>query len=84
MSNVGTGKANSITIRPSDVYDLSILLVSELAFLHGQLKDADAPLQSRDLAFKVPSHVYQRAELLLRQLVELETRVSVNPDWLTR
>ncbi len=75
---------DSANIRASDVYDLTTLLVSELAYLQGQLKDI-VPANQRAYArgFKVPSHVYQRGEVLLSQLVELETRVSENPDWLT-
>jgi len=72
-------------IRISDVYDLATLLISELAYLHGQLKDTVPLIQpAYDFSVKVPSHVYQRGEVLLRQLAALETRVSVNPDWLTR
>lgn len=73
------------TISPSDVYDLSIILVSELAYLQGQIKETVAPVQQAGTrGFKVPSHVYQRGELLLRQLDELAARVEKNPDWLTQ
>jgi len=47
------------TIRPSDVYDLAILLVSELSYLHGQLKDTTSLTQSYARSLKVPAHVYQ-------------------------
>lgn len=72
-------------IRPSDVYDLTVLLVSELAYLRSKLQDAVPAIQeASDPRFKVPSDVYQQGQVLLRQLTELETRVRENPDWLTR
>ncbi len=85
IPNLKPNDDDSANIRASDVYDLTTLLVSELAYMQGQLKDA-VPANQRAYArgFKVPSHVYQRGEVLLSQLVELETRVSENPDWLTR
>ncbi len=72
------------TISASDVFDVSIILVSELAFLHGQLQHTDPPAMSMDPGYKVPAHVYQRTDLLLLQLTELEKLVNANPDWLTR
>ena len=85
IPNLKPNDDDSANIRASDVYDLTILLVSELAYLQGQLKDTvPANQQAYARGFKVPSHVYQRGKVLLSQLVELETRVSENPDWLTR
>ena len=85
IPNVKPNDDDSANIRASDVYDVTILLVSELAYLQGQLKDTvPANQQAYARGFKVPSHVYQRGKVLLSQLVELETRVSENPDWLTR
>ena len=66
----------------SEVYDIAILLVSELAYLHSQLDDADFPAQSYDPALKLPSHAYQQAGLLLLQLAELDRLVKENPDWI--
>jgi len=71
-------------INPGDVFGLSIILVSELAFLHAQMKDTAAPVQSDDPGIKVPAHVYQQAGLFLHQLLELETYVKANPNWLAR
>jgi len=46
------------------------------------MKDTTAPVQSYDPGIKVPAHVYQQAGLLFHQLLELETYVKANPDWL--
>jgi len=85
IPNLKLNDDDSANIRATDVYDLAILLVSELAYLQGQLKDTvTANQQTYARGFKVPSHVYQRGKVLLSQLVELESRVSENPGWLTR
>ncbi|MFQ5737704.1 MAG: hypothetical protein ACE5JX_01720 [Acidobacteriota bacterium] len=81
---MGADVGDSTVIRPTDVYDVSILLVAELAHLHEQLKDVAPPVQVEQTDPKVPAHVYQKAGLLLLQLNELETRVKVNPDWLSQ
>ena len=69
-------------IQPSDVYDLATLLVSDLTYLYGRLKDVppipSVPFPGR----KFPSHVYQQAGTLLDHLRALEQQVRANPDWL--
>lgn len=68
-------------IQPCDVYDLATLLISDLTYLYGKLKDAppipSVPFPGR----KFPSHVYQQAGVLLGQLHELEEQVRANPTW---
>jgi hypothetical protein len=71
-------------INASDVFDMTIVLVSQLGYLHGQLQHTDPPAMKFDSGYKVAAHVYQRGKLLLLQLTELETYVKVNPRWLTR
>lgn len=71
-------------INASDVFDMAIILVSELSYLHGQLRHTDPPAMKFDPGYKVAAHVYQRATLLLLQLTELEKNVKKNPRWLTR
>jgi len=71
-------------IRPSEVYDVATLLVSELAYIHSQLENADPPVQIQFPGLKLPSHVYQKARVLLLQLSELEERVAAHPNWHTR
>ncbi|MDH3772612.1 MAG: hypothetical protein OET79_16760, partial [Nitrospirota bacterium] len=69
------------TIQPSDVYDLATLLVSDLTYLYGRLKDVP-PLPSVPFpGRKFPSHVYQEAGVLLDHLRALEQQVRANPNW---
>jgi hypothetical protein len=72
---------DDLKIQPSDVYDLATLLVSDLTYLYGRLKDVppipSVPFPGR----KFPSHVYQQAGTLLDHLRALEQQVRANPDW---
>ena len=67
---------------PSDVYDIASLLVSELTYLHRQVANAPPPYKVYPPELKFPAHVYQRAGLLKRLLMELQTMVERNPMWL--
>jgi hypothetical protein len=69
---------------PSDVYDLATLLVSDLAYLHAQLKSADSPKPIPYQGRTFPSHVYQQATVLLHQLQTLKQLVATDPDWISR
>ena len=69
-------------VAPSDVYDVASLLVSELAHLHQLSATSKQPLQSYYPGRKTPSHVYQRAGILQRQLENLLKLVQKNPNWL--
>lgn len=69
--------------RPSDVYDIASLVVSELAYLHSRLEHAEPPREVYYVGRKFPSHVYQRAGVLDRQLETLEEQVAAHPDWLS-
>ena len=72
---------DDFTIQPSDVFDLATLLVSDLTFLYGTLKDVppipSVPFPGR----KFPSHVYQESGVLLDHLRALEQQVRANPNW---
>jgi len=71
---------DDFTIESSDVYDLATLLVSDLTYLYGRLKDVppipSVPYPGR----KFPSHVYQEAGVLLDHLRVLEQQVRANPN----
>ncbi len=82
VTNHDTEWAGQNEVSPSEVYNIAILLVSELAYLHAQLDYSDAPTPARDSGVKVPAHVYQQARILQLQLQELEKLVHKNPDWL--
>jgi len=72
---------HDFNILPSDVYDLATLLVSDLTYLYGKLKNV-APIPSVPFpGRKFPSHVYQQAGVLLVQLHALEEQVRANPTW---
>ena len=79
-----TSRARRADIRPSDVYDMATLLVSDLAYLHAHLKHVDPPAIVPYPGRKFPSHAYQQAGLLHVQLRELERQVSAQPAWLTQ
>lgn len=74
---------NNFSFHPSDVYDMATLLVSDLAFLHAKIRDLESLESTLYPGRKFPSHAYQQAGILLTQLVELETRVKGDPEWLT-
>jgi hypothetical protein len=69
-------------VTPGDVYDLATLIVSELAYLWSRLEDVSPPRPAYYPGRKFPSHVFQRAGQLERQLSELRARVEAEPDWL--
>ena len=70
-------------VRPGQVYDLTSLLVAELAYLHQLRGDLQPPRRVFQPGSKFPSHAYQRAGLLQRQLENLLQAVENQPDWLT-
>lgn len=76
--------SHSRQLEPSDVYDMATLLVSDLAYLHAQLKQIDVPRSIPYPGRMFPSHVYQQATVLLHQLKTLEQLVATDPEWLSR
>jgi hypothetical protein len=79
--NAARKAVHDFNILPSDVYDLATLLVSDLTYLYGKLKNA-APIPSVPFpGRKFPSHVYQQAGVLLVHLHALEEQVRANPTW---
>jgi hypothetical protein len=82
MLTLRSNEENLMQVTPSDVYDMATLLVSELAYLWAQLDDVAIPRPVYYPGRRFPSHVYQRAELLERQLSELAALVDSAPSWL--
>ena len=72
------------TVTPSDVYDIASLVVSELAYLYAQMDEAQPPYDVYNPGRKLPSHAYQRAGVLEKQLIDLQKRVNNNPNWLKK
>ena len=77
-------RAAAALAEPSDVYDIASLIVSELAYLHANLKDTKDPRPVFFVGRKFPSHVYQRAGILEEQLIELEAATQKSPNWLNQ
>lgn len=69
---------------PSDVHDLASLISGQLAYLHFRSGDPRTPPEALFPGRKVPSHVFQRAGLLERQLTTLLSQVELHPAWLGR
>ncbi len=72
------------SVAPSDVYDIASLLVSELTHLYQQSSTTRMPPRSFYPGRKTPSHVYQRAGILQKQLELLVQLVKKNPQWLKK
>lgn len=70
------------TASPSDVYDIASLLVSELAHLHALHGKLKTPRRVFYPGRVFPSHVFQRAGMLEKQIERLENLVREDPDWL--
>ena len=67
-------------VTPSDVYDIASLIVAELAYMHSRIPGAAPPERAYYPGLKFPSHVFQRAGLLERQLEALERSAGTNPN----
>ncbi len=70
-------------VTPGDVHVIASLVVSELAYLHARLPDANPARDVHNPGRKFPSHVYQRAGILEGQLQELLSYVQKTPGWLS-
>jgi hypothetical protein len=82
MLNLATQNLDRPEIQPNDVYDLAMLIISELAYLHARLPNAFPPKQSKLHGPILPSHVYQQAGGPLAQLQALHKQVQAHPTWL--
>lgn len=82
VSKLEADPDDPVQVSPSDAYNMGVLLVSELAFLHQALGYVDVPSPRLEFGFKLPADVYQQAGVLLAQLTELEGLVDENPGWL--
>jgi hypothetical protein len=82
MLELETSETRIQQATPSDVFDIASLLVSELAYLHGKLRDSEPPRRAYFPGRKFPSHVFQRAGILEQQLISLDERIQQQPNWL--
>ncbi|MCK5433019.1 MAG: hypothetical protein KAJ03_09755, partial [Gammaproteobacteria bacterium] len=84
MLTLKSSESQFDTVTPSDVYDIASLVVSELAYLYAQMEEAQPPYEVYNPGRKLPSHVYQRAGILEKQLIDLQQRVNKTPNWLKK
>jgi hypothetical protein len=82
MLNLATQNLDRPDIQSNDVYDLTTLVISELAYLHAHLPHSPPPQPVRFHGPILPSHVYQQVSGLLAQLQVLEKQVQAHPEWL--
>lgn len=87
MSNIKMLKIEYIDTKnndksPSEVYDMASLIVSELSYIDSLLNKDASIIKAYYPGRKFPSHVYQRAGLLKKQLILLKEKVKHKPEWL--
>ncbi len=84
MLELDASSVDSGAVRPSDVFDIAALIVSELTHLHRLHPSVRAPIPRYAVANKVPSDVFVRASILEIQLTMLAKHVARQPRWLDR
>lgn len=58
-------------IEPSDVYDLAVLIASQLSYVHSLMPDAPEAKESYYPGKVIPAQVYMRLSILQKQMQEL-------------
>lgn len=67
---------------PADVFDLTSLIVSELAYLQSLSINLRSPARVHYPGRRFPSHVFQKAGVLEAQLQKIAGHAESHPDWL--
>lgn len=70
-------------IKPGDVYDLAVLITSELKFLHSKAVPDRAIHDAAYPGIKFPSHVLQRLTFLHNHLRSILKEARKNPHWIS-
>jgi hypothetical protein len=81
MLDLTVGTIHDDRVLPADVYDLASLLVAELAYVHSQTPGL-APVHLQPLVppgKRLPSHVYQLAAAVDRQLATVQSALKEKP-----
>ncbi|MCH9643785.1 MAG: hypothetical protein K0U23_02850 [Gammaproteobacteria bacterium] len=68
---------------PSNVFDLSKIIVSEVRYLNTLLGNTKS-IEAFYPGYKTPSEVFQRAGVLLKQLQAIQKVVKQQPNWLNQ
>lgn len=71
-------------IKPGDIYELAVLITSELKFLHSKLAPEKTLHNAAYPGIKFPSQVLQRLTYLHNHLQAIEQKVKKNPDWINQ
>lgn len=83
MLKVHVGSMGVHHVSPSNVYDLSKIIVAEVRYFSTKLGMHGEPAAFYP-GYKTPSDVYQRAGILLSQLAKLKAGVLKNQAWLNK
>ena len=67
-------------VSPSNVFDLSKIIVSEVRHLN-TFRAKPETVKVYFPGYKTPSDVFQRAGILLKQLEALDVKVKQDPGW---
>jgi hypothetical protein len=73
--SVTLSKAEKASLNPSRVYDMATLIASELIYLDATQSDVELPTAEIS-NYILPSHVYQHAEALRLNMLELEKHLK--------
>lgn len=69
-------------IKPGDIYELAVLITSELKFLHSKIAPEKTLHNAAYPGIKFPSHVLQRLTYLHNHLQAIEQKITKNPGWI--
>ncbi|MCI5150746.1 MAG: hypothetical protein D3916_15405 [Candidatus Electrothrix sp. MAN1_4] len=69
-------------IKPGDIYELAVLITSELKFLHSKIAPEKTLHHAVYPGIKFPSHVLQRLTFLHNHLQAIQQKIKKNPDWI--
>jgi len=81
MLSLKINELGSHQTTPSNVFDLSKIVVAEVRYLNTLISN-DESVRAYDPGYKVPSDVFQRSSILLKQLKALDQAVKKDPNWL--
>lgn len=82
ISFIQVDAEHASTAKTFDVYNLSILINSQLLYLYHQIFPDGVVLEAYYPGWKFPSHVYQRIGILEQQINQLVGIALKHPNWL--